>query len=153
MYDIGQATTYEGSPSEISSSAPEGILWLRSFWTCLDSLNPAVSPPLDTVVTPECQFTINGAPPRSLQDLRDSHAQRAALLSEFSHTKYPVKVIDVDLGSGTRLLSVQSTSVYVWKLHFSIAMVSRILADHFFRSVIKTDREQTAPNLQRKTDD
>jgi hypothetical protein len=111
MYDIGQATTYEGLPSDISSSAPPGILWLKSFWTSLDSLDTSASPPLTTVVTAECQFHINGASPRGIDHIQESFQQRAAFLGEFGHTKYPVRVVDVDLGDGKRVVSAQSTSV------------------------------------------
>ena len=88
MYDIGQATTFEGHPADISSNASPGILWLSSYWTSLDSLDASASPPLSTVVTPDCQFIINGAPPKGLDHLQQSFQQRAALLSEFGHTKY-----------------------------------------------------------------
>ncbi|KIW00738.1 uncharacterized protein PV09_07722 [Verruconis gallopava] len=115
MYDIGQATTFDGLPADISSNAPEGILWLKSFWTSLDSLDTSASPPLTAVVSPVCQFRVNGSEPRDLNHIQESFSQRSQFLSEFGHTKYPVKVIDVDLGNGKRLLSVQSTSVSVIK--------------------------------------
>jgi hypothetical protein len=111
MYDIGQARTYEGLPSEVMSSAPPGIFWLKSFWASLDSLDISASPPLTTVVTADCQFHINGATPRGLDHVLESLQQRANFLSEFGHTKYPVRVIDVDLDEGRRILSVQSSSV------------------------------------------
>jgi hypothetical protein len=111
MYDIGSATTFEGLPSDISSSAPPGILWLNAYWTSLDSLDASTTPPLATVVIPDCQFNINGAAPQGLDHIQESFQQRATFLSSFSHTRYPVRVIDVDLDDGRRLLNVQSISV------------------------------------------
>lgn len=111
MYDLGQASTFEGLPSEISEKASPGILWLQKFWTITDTLDISGHPSLIQVVTSDCQFHINGAEPRHLGDMHESFQKRAGLLSEFGHTKYPVRIIDVDLGEGKRLLSVQSTSV------------------------------------------
>jgi len=115
MYGDGKATVYEGLPKDIPSSASTGILWLKSFWISLDSLDPSVTLPLTTIVVPDCQFIINGAPAQNLDHLQESFQKRAALLSEFGHTKYPVHIVDVEIGNGNRVLTVQSTSVSVVK--------------------------------------
>jgi hypothetical protein len=87
MNSIGEAYIFEGSPESIPSDASPGTLWLKSFWESLDSLDATTAPSLAKVVTSNCQFHINGAPPKDLKHLQQSFEQRTALLSEFSHTK------------------------------------------------------------------
>jgi hypothetical protein len=142
-YDLGTATIYAGLPAEISENASSGILWLKSLWTVLDSLDPATAVPLSTVATLDCRFIINGAPPRSPGDIEAMFVQRANLLGEFGHTRYPVRIVDIDLGEGKRLVNVQGTSLSVKFKLFESSRDIFLLTNTNFSSVIKADPEKT----------
>lgn len=87
MSEVGQATVFEGHLTDLPKGASAGIRWLKSFWTSLDSLNVASTPPLSAVVAPDCQFIINGGSPQGLDHLQQAFQQRAVLLSRFGHTQ------------------------------------------------------------------
>jgi hypothetical protein len=98
-----------GSYETIPDSASEGLLFLKSFLSVLDSLD--ASPPIDPYVFNTTQFVLNRDAPITVEKLSEMHQMRHRMLQVFRHDVTRAWEIERDAGI-TVIFESESTTQF-----------------------------------------
>src|ERR1700712_2832649 len=103
MASSGSFTTHNGFFHDISDTASPGLQFLKSYISTIDALDQStVSPPLQNYFGPGHSLTTNGSNAISVEQLQPMFSMRGNMLSEFSHSKYPIQAYDLERDDGKR---------------------------------------------------
>jgi hypothetical protein len=112
MASSGSFTTHNGSFHDISDTASPGLQFLKAYISTIDALDQSsVSPPLQSYFGPGHSLTTNGSNPLSVDQLLPMFAMRGSMLSEFSHSKYPIQAYDLEHENGKRTVICELISM------------------------------------------
>jgi hypothetical protein len=108
----GTYTHYNGNLSDIPESASPGLRFLQKYITAIDSLDQA-SPVivLDQLILPTTTFATNGGDPAPAKQVQQMFSKRAEMLSDFSHSKFPIDAFDLKGEDGKRTVTCECASM------------------------------------------
>jgi hypothetical protein len=106
---------HHGAPSAITPSGSPGLLFLKSFFPLLDSLEPADALKLKNDVLPTAQFIINGTSIGTTEQVIPMLSMRAQKLARFKHEVDIIWDILPAHDQKKRTVMYESTSVTVFK--------------------------------------
>lgn len=110
---MAQTYIHYGPYNTILSNTSPGLLFLSRFLPVLDSLDPAISPLLRTLLARDAKFIINSGPPIGADQVISMLAMRPVHLSKFGHDVHVAW--DIAKPDGTRTVMYESTSITVFK--------------------------------------
>jgi hypothetical protein len=108
----GTYTSYIGPLSNLPEDAALGLRFLVNYISAIDALDQnALDIGLDQLLEPNTTFTTNGGVPVPGKQIRHMFLKRADMLSDFSHTKFPVKAVDLVADGGRHTVICECTSM------------------------------------------
>jgi hypothetical protein len=111
---MAKAHVHTGPYQTIPLAASPGLRFLAAFLPAVDSLDPAANP-LDQYLTPNAVFIINGNEPTPAETITGMMAMRSQRLKTFRHDLKAAWDVEMDDGTGRRMVMYESVSVTIFK--------------------------------------
>src|SRR5580700_7189851 len=110
---MARAHIHIGPQHTIPSSASPGLRFLAAFLPAVDSLDPAANA-LGQFLTPDSVFIINGGEPTPAETVIGMMKMRSQRLKAFQHGLKAAWDVELEDGSGKRVVMYESVSVTVF---------------------------------------
>jgi hypothetical protein len=112
METTGTYTSHTGHLNDLPPNTSIGLKFLAKYLDAVDSLNQTSTPAvLDQLIAPTATFSTNGGDSVPVKQVQQMFTKRAEMLSDFSHTRFPVKAFDLEASSGKRSIVCECVSM------------------------------------------
>jgi hypothetical protein len=112
METAGTYTSYAGQIGHLPQNTSTGLKFLAKYFDAVDSLDQTSAPVvLDRLLAPSATFCTNGGDPVPAKQVQQMFAKRADVLSDFSHSRFPLTAFDMEVSGGKRNIICECVSM------------------------------------------
>jgi hypothetical protein len=112
MVNTGTYTSFTGEIDHLPQNTSDGLKFLAKYLDAIDSLDQKSVPVvLDRLIAPSTTFCTNGRDPVPAKRVQQMFNKRAEMLSDFSHTRFPLTAFDLVVNGSKRSIVCECVSM------------------------------------------